>query len=108
MIESLLSDEWGRWGEPLPRWRREIVAEAQAGEYETQMKTNLKSAFSDKETAAVDAREQLAEAIYPKPQFCIRADTIASDEQLSWISRHSGTLALFDDEWLYKKETVEK
>jgi len=104
LIESLLSDEWGRWGEPLPRWRREIAAEAQAGEYQMQMKKNLEAAFTQEQRAAVQAREDLAEAIYPKPPFCIRADTIASDEQLSWIRRHADALTLFDGEWLYKKK----
>ncbi len=107
VIESLLSDEWGRWGEPLPRWRREIAAEVQAGEHQTQMKENLKTALTDKQEGAVLAREELAEAIYPKPAFCIRADTIASSEQLSWIRRHRDTLTLFDGEWLYKEEPPE-
>ena len=103
VIESLLSDEWGRWGEPRPRWRRERAMEAQEEEIETRAKQTVASVFESR--IASEVRKDLAEQIYPKPPLCIRSDTISSEEGYKiWLERHKDSLELFDGEWLHKKQ----
>ncbi len=105
VIESILSDEWGHWGNPRWNRRNEIYKAEKKRQLEKRQGSSQsdESNPGDENNVKVEEKaKKKADLAYPsKPEVCIRYDSIGSDERGIWYEKHSDYLSIFDGDWLY-------